>query len=116
MHTDPIPVASGSHRMNSSLAPQGDGRKPLPHIITAGIAIVLSLAVGHFSHLLQGQQGAPGVSTVITKTDNADGLCAYFGYDAATARTQLQITTPKVDSSGPWCAKGAYISVVPGKK
>lgn len=99
---------------SKSTAPQGDGGKPLPHLITSLVTLVLTLAVGHYSSFLQGQQGPKGTTTVITKTDNVDGLCAYFGPDK-TGRIRLQLSTPHNDSAGPWCSKGSYLSVVPGR-
>lgn len=104
----------GFMRSNST-APQGDaGGSKLPHLLTGVVTLVLTLVVGHYTSVLQGQQGPKGTSVVITKTDNVDGLCAYFGPDAR-GRVRLQITTPKNDTSGPWCAKGTYVSVVPGR-
>jgi hypothetical protein len=116
MHNDPIPAdAGGAHRMRGSLAPQSDGRKPLPHVLTGLLTLVVSLIVGHYSHILQGQQGPPGTSQVITKVAQDYGVCAYFGPDK-TGRTRLQLSAPLGDASGSYCKKGALISVVPAKK
>lgn len=117
MHTDPIPVESrGGHRMRGSLnAPQGDGRKPLAHVLTGLLTLVLSLVVGHYSHILQGQQGPKGTTTVISKTAQDYGVCAYFGWDSAAHAHRFQLTAPVADGSGAYCKKGTLISVVPGK-
>lgn len=116
MHTDFItPDAGGSHRMKGSLRPQGDGRKPLPHIVTAVLSILGALAISHFSGVAQGPKGPPGTTTVISKPTTVQaGICAYFGRDSS-GRTRLQITTPKQSASGAYCLKGSYISVVPQK-
>lgn len=116
MHTDLIPPdAGGSHRMKGSLRPQGDGRKPLPHIVTAVLSILVTLALAHFSGVAKGPQGAPGTNLVISKPTTVQaGVCAYFGPDSS-GRTRLQITTPKQSASGAYCLKGSYISVVPKK-
>jgi len=113
MHSDTIPGdTGGTHRMHVREArSQSGGHAKLPHVITGLLAIVASLVIGHFSHLLQGQQGPVGTTSVITKTAGTAGFCAYFGPDS-TGRIRFQVSAPKADSSGPWCPKGRYISVV----
>lgn len=110
MHTDPQPVMSpGGHRMRGVERPQGDGRKPIPHLITGLLTLVASLAIGHYSHFLQGQQGPPGTTTVITKpVTPVGGLCVYVGPGAYLSQ-RVQITTPKTDKSGPYCLKGKLV-------
>jgi hypothetical protein len=93
---------------------QGDGRKPLPHILTGVLSVVVTLLVGHFAHIAQGPQGQAGQTTVITKVAQDYGLCAYFGPDKK-GRTRLQISSPVKDAAGAYCTKGSLISVVPGK-
>lgn len=116
MHGESIPGDSGgSHRMRGSFGPQGDGRKPLPHFITAALSVVLSLIVGHYSHILQGQQGPQGTTTVVTKVAQDYGVCAYFGPDHK-GRNRLQLSAPVADASGSYCKQGALISVVPAHK
>lgn len=108
--------AGGVRGFASRPPKQSDGGRTLPHIITGLISIALTLVAGHFTHVLQGQQGPKGTSVVITKAVTpVDGLCAYFGPDS-TGRIRLQLATPKEDAAGPWCAKGTYISTVPVKK
>jgi hypothetical protein len=114
MHTDPIPTAApGGHRMRGPLGsgPQGDGRKPLPHVITSLLTLVLTLVVGHYSNILQGQQGRPGTTTVISKPVTlSGGLCVYVGPGSSISQ-RVQITTPKHDSSGPYCLKGKLVLI-----
>jgi len=111
MHTDPIPTAApGGHRMRG-VGPQGDGRKPLPHFITGLLSIVLTLIVGHYSHVLQGQQGPAGTTTVIDKPVTlSGGLCVYIGQGSSITQ-RVQITTPKRDNSGPYCLKGKLVLI-----
>lgn len=93
---------------------QGDGRKPLPHIFTAIISVALSLGVAHYSGLVAGKQGPSGTTTVITKTVSDVGFCAYFGRDSS-GHTRFQVTPAKKNSGGPWCPKGDFVSVTPGR-
>jgi hypothetical protein len=95
--------------------PQGDGRKPLPHVLTGALSVVITLLVGHFAHIAQGPQGQAGQTTVITKTAQDYGVCAYFGPDHK-GRTRLQLSAPVKDAAGSYCPKGTLISVVPGNK
>lgn len=111
MHTDPIPMeAPGSHRMRG-VGPQGDGRKKLPHVLTGLLSIVLTLVVGHYSDILQGQQGPAGTTTVISKPVTlSGGLCVYVGPGSSISQ-RVQITTPKHDASGPYCTKGKLVLI-----
>lgn len=116
MHAETIPGdGPGGHRMRGALPrSQGDGRKPLPHVLTGLLTLVVTLVAGHFSHILQGQPGQPGTTTVISRTAADYGVCAYFGPDKH-GRTRLQLSAPAKDASGAYCTKGTLISVVPGK-
>lgn len=118
MHTDPIPVegrARGSRRMRGSLNQQGDGRKPLPHLVTGLLSIAVTLLVGHLTHVAQGPQGVPGVTSIITKAGTGYGVCFSYNPHATTARQRFVITSPVADAAGAYCKKGTLISVVPGK-
>jgi hypothetical protein len=117
MHSDTITGdGPGNHRMRGALPrQQGDGRKPLPHVLTGLLTLVLTLLAGHFSHILQGQQGPQGTTTVVSKAAQDYGICAYFGPDKK-GRTRLQLTEPVADAAGSYCIKGTLISVIPAKK
>lgn len=115
MHSETIPGdGPGGHRMRGSLAPQGNGSKPLAHVVTGLLTLALTLVAGHYSHILQGQTGPKGSTTVITKVAQDYGICAYFGPDHK-GRTRLQITSPVADASGSYCKRGTLVSVEPGK-
>jgi len=115
MHSETIPTtAPGGHRMRG-VGPQGDGRKPLPHIVTSLLTLVLTLVVGHYSAILQGQQGPPGLTKVITKPYDNDGLCVYIG-SGSSITSRVKISSPRVDASGPWCPVGHLVSVVVPQK
>lgn len=116
MHSDTIPGdGPGGHRMRGALPrSQGDGRKPLPHVLTGLLTLVVTLVAGHYSHILQGKQGDPGTTTVISKVAQDYGVCAYFGPDKH-GRTRLQLSSPVGAAAGGYCNKGTLISVVPGK-
>lgn len=100
------------HRMRGAgPSKQTDGRRPLPHVITGLLTLILSLVVGHYSHILQGQQGPAGTTTVISKpVTSVNGLCVYVGSGSSISQ-RVQITSPKIDASGPWCPKGHFVSV-----
>ena len=98
-----------------SVHAQTDGRKPLPHILTAIISVVVSLAGAHFLGLAKtGPAGPPGVTTILTKTANTDGFCYWYGPDGS-AGYRVQVSPAKSDTAGPYCAKGTFIDVTPGK-
>lgn len=113
MHADTIPGdGPGGHRMRGAMPrSQGDGRKPLPHVLTGLLSIAVTLIVGHFAHIAQGPQGAAGQTTVITKVAQDYGICAYFGPDGA-GRSRFQVSPAGPGGS---CAKGKFVSVVPGR-
>lgn len=93
---------------------QSDGRNWIAHLTTGSLATVLTLVLSMvFGIGGTGPQGPAGVTHVVQQVPVA-GICAYFGKDS-TGRTRLQLSTPKHDKAGPWCAEGDYISVVPGK-
>lgn len=112
-HTDSFPVATGGAHRGFSPRPQGDARKPMAHVLTAIVSVLLSLGLAHYSGLAKGPQGSPGVTSVVNHFQQA-GVCTYFGKDSKGV-TRLQVFTPNQDSAGPWCPKGSYISVVPKK-
>lgn len=93
---------------------QGDGRPSWWHLVTGLVSIAATLAVGHYSAILQGKQGPPGTDTVITKAAQGYGVCAYFGPDHK-GRNRLQLTAPVADAAGSYCKHGTLISVVPGR-
>lgn len=114
MHSDTMPdELPGGHRMRAP-RPQGDGRKPLPHIITALLSVTLSLLAGHYSHILQGKTGPAGTTTVISKVAQDYGICEYFGPDHQ-GRTRLQLTSPVYDQAGSYCKRGTFVAIAPGK-
>lgn len=117
MHAESIPGDSpGGHRMRGALPrQQGDGRKPLPHLLTGLLSVVVTLVVGHYAHIAQGPTGAAGQTTVITKVAQDYGICAYFGPDHK-GRTRLQLSAPLGDAASSYCDKGTLISVIPAKK
>ena len=89
---------------------QSDGRKPLPHIITAIISVALSLGGAHY--LVHGQPGAAGTTTVVTRAATNVGVCAYFGPDASTGKERFQLSAP---GAGGTCTHGVFVSAVPGR-
>lgn len=86
---------------------QGDGRKPLPHIVTAVLSVLLSLVLAHFSGFVgkTGPAGPAGRSAINV------GICAYFGPDGH-GHSRFQVFTPNTDGT---CTKGTLVSVVPGR-
>lgn len=108
---------AGDHRDGSprGFAPRVDRTLGLPHYLLAGGATLLSLGLSALFHLGgTGPQGAPGTTTVITKTGQA-GVCAYFGPDSS-GRTRFQLSVPYQDAAGLYCNKGELISVNPIRK
>jgi hypothetical protein len=110
-HGDTIPAMKAV-----KIKAQGDGRKPIPHVITAVVSIAVSLVATHYVvHGSAGAQGVPGPArSTIIKTDADAGVCAYFGRDA-TGDVRFQLFEPRIDASGPWCPKGSFVSVTPRK-
>lgn len=86
---------------------QTDGRKPIPHVITAAVSIVLSLVVAHVA----GLAGKTGPAGPAGKSAHAAGICAYFG-PTSSGHTRFQVSTPAADGS---CSKGVFVSVTPGQ-
>ena len=113
-HGDTMPdMKAVGHR---SARAQSDGRKPIPHIITGIVSVLVTLALGHF--LVHGNPGAQGPSGpaggTIVKTASDAGLCAYFGPDS-NGVTRFQVFEPRADVNGAYCLKGKLILVTPKK-
>lgn len=96
------------------LKAQGGGSKPLAHVITAALSVIVSLVLAHY--LATGPAGAQGPSGpaggTVVRTNVDAGVCAYFGPDSAGV-TRMQLSEPLSDPNGPYCAKGKLILVTP---
>lgn len=84
---------------------QGDGRKYLPHTVTAIVSILLSLGVAHATDI-----GGHSTTTNITQAVKGEGFCAYFGPDGS-GHTRFQVSAP----TNGFCAKGSFVSVASGR-
>jgi hypothetical protein len=118
-------MGSGDHRagvrgFGPAGSTQGDGRSAVTHFITGIGATALSLILASVFHLggtgPQGKAGPAGKTVIASQVlaDTPLGVCAYFGPDR-TGRTRLQLTSPVRQGNGVACAKGVYVSVVPGR-
>lgn len=111
MHGESLDDHHGHRRGGVAPQPQTDGHTTLAHFITAILSILATLGLTYFTNIAQGKTGQPGTTTVITKTAQSDGFCAYFGPDSS-GHDRFQAIAPSVDAAGPWCPKGTFVSVV----
>lgn len=85
-------------------AKQGDGRKPIPHAVTALISIALSLGIASVAHVGKaGPAGPAGKSA----TSVSSGVCWYFGPDSS-GHNRFQISRPE---AGDTCSKGTFVNL-----
>lgn len=107
-HADGLPT--GFKRVGN----QAVSKLRLPHYLLAAASSALTLLLSAYLGIGgTGPQGPAGTTRVVQQFPVA-GVCAYFGQDS-TGRLRFQVSTPKKDAAGPWCDKGKYVSVIPGR-